>query len=64
MQFPSLPKGSIIPNPPIMEDLTDLKENEKLRKQHSHDWKIAIFNVLAGGVAGLITSIIFWLITK
>lgn len=28
-----------------------------------HDWKITIFNVIGGSLAGLITSFLFWLIT-
>ena len=36
----------------------------QLNKQHKHEWKIAVFNTLGGAIAGLITSIMFWLITK
>ena len=41
------------------------KEHQELlrKKQFRHDWFIAIFGTLGGAVAGLITSIIFWLIT-
>ncbi len=34
------------------------------KKQILHDWRIAIFNTLGGAVAGFVTSLIFWLITK
>ena len=34
------------------------------KKQIQHDWKIAMFNTFGGAVAGLLTSIAFWLITK
>ena len=39
-------------------------EYTKRNKEHCHQWKIAIFNTIGGAVAGLITSILFWLITK
>lgn len=53
----------------ITEDVFDKiqaeQKAEKIRKQQfQHDWKVAIFNAVAGGVAGFITSLIFWLVTK
>ena len=49
----------------VFEKLQRDKENEKLRKeQYRHEWKIAVFNTFAGGIAGLITSLVFWLITN
>ncbi len=40
------------------------QKEEQIKRQYRHNWKITIFNTLGGAVAGLITSIIFWLITK
>ena len=48
----------------MMRQFEDIKERKKLKAQYSHEWKITIFNTLGGAVAGLITSILFWLITK
>lgn len=42
---------------------TEATHNNR-QKQIQHDWKIAIFNTFGGAVAGLVTSLIFWLITK
>lgn len=39
-------------------------EKELQERQFRHNWKITIFNVFGGSIAGLITSIIFWLTTK
>lgn len=39
-------------------------EREMQERQFRHDWKIAIFSAVAGGFAGLITSVVFWLITQ
>ena len=44
-----------------VESLLTSKADKKA--QIRHDWAIAIFSTIAGGVAGLITSLIFWLIT-
>ena len=40
-------------------------ESEHINNQMKfrHDWKITIFNVIGGSLAGLITSLLFWLIT-
>ena len=40
-------------------------ESEHINNQMKfrHDWKITIFNVVGGSLAGLITSLLFWLIT-
>jgi len=40
-------------------------EDAKLQnKQFRHDIKITIISTILGAVSGLITSVIFWLITK
>lgn len=64
MKIPKLPRGSIIPTPPNWNNLLELKENETLRKQYIHDYKIAILGIVGGGITGFISSIIVWLITK
>lgn len=44
-----------------VESLLQAKADKKA--QVRHDWSITIFSTIAGAVAGLITSLIFWLIT-
>lgn len=44
--------------------LKSTQEVKNQRKQFRHDWKIAIFGALGGSIAGFITSLIFWLLTK
>ena len=49
----------------LFEQLRNEQREKELQKQQfRHDWKITVFNVFGGAVAGLITSIIFWLATK
>lgn len=64
MDFPKLKLGSVLPTPPNPHTITELKNNDDLAKQHSHDYKIAIISIIGGGVAGFISSMIVWLITK
>lgn len=44
-----------------MDERYDLKIR---REQYRHDWKITIFSVISGAIGGLITSLIFWFVTK
>lgn len=47
------------------QDIANRKYEEKIRKkQNRHDWLISIVGILGGAASGLITSLIFWLITK
>ena len=40
------------------------EQQAQIKEQRQHDWKIAVFSTMGGSIAGLITSLIFWLITK
>lgn len=55
-------------NNSYIETLIKNKENEKQerlrKKQFRHDWMIAVFSTIGGAVAGFITSLIFWLLSK
>lgn len=64
MQPVKLPVGSLIPQPRTFPDLEKIEKAEEAKKQRKHDWIIAIFSTISGGIMGLISSIIFWLITK
>lgn len=55
-------------NPPMPHYVTaklaqEEIEAEQRKKQFKHDWRIAIFSCVGGGVMGLATSVIFWLLT-
>lgn len=64
MNIPNLPKGPVIPTPHFLSDTEKLiKENED-KQQHKFEIKLEIFSCICGGIMGLITSLIFWLITK
>lgn len=40
-------------------------QDEQLRKeQYRHNWRVAICSSICGAISGLITSIVFWLITS
>lgn len=62
---PVMATGKVIPGGILTpEKIKELKETERIKKQNAHDWKIAIFSTIGGGVMGFITSLIFWLVTK
>lgn len=64
MQFPKLSQSTIVPESLIIKELEESKKKDETRKQHIHDYKIALLGIIGGGIMGLITSIIFWLITE
>lgn len=64
LKLPSLINGTVVPRSVQEKIDQEERENERLKQQFRHDWKVEIFSVLGGSVAGLITSLIFWLITS
>ena len=42
------------------EQAKELKEMYLRKAQRRHDWLIASFGILGGGVMGFLTSLIFW----
>lgn len=41
-----------------------VEENKKQKDEWRHDYQVAVFGGLAGALAGLGTSVIFWLLTR
>ncbi len=39
------------------------QKEQELQDKYRHDWLIAAFGTIGGAIMGLITSIVFWLIT-
>lgn len=64
MSLPKLPLGSVCPIPPRLPDLDKIEQTEQQRKQNAHDWFIAIFGIVGGGIAGFVSGLIVSLITK
>lgn len=62
IETPKIAHGKVIPYGIIEADLKAEKEKALRKQQYRHDWLIAIFGVLGGGVMGFITSLVFWLI--
>ena len=64
-QYPKLATGKVLPEEGLSNaKISNLKEEAKIKRQFAHDWKIALFGTIGGAIAGLITSFIFWWITK
>lgn len=58
IDIPDIAKGTALPLSVYEKQIQDAKEKELRRQQWKHDFHIALFSVLAGGIAGFITSAI------
>lgn len=63
MQLPSLPRGSVIPNFSSISEAEKIIQENKIKEERIHDYKVTILSVIGGGIAGFISSILVWLIT-
>lgn len=57
-KLPEMSKGTIIPDSAIEQQLKEAKEKELRKQQWRHDFRVALFSVIAGGISGLLTSAI------
>ena len=64
ISIPQLATRHFIPASLEAKILEEEKEEELRKKQFRHDWLIAIFSTIGGAIAGFVTSLIFWLLTK
>ncbi len=61
MNLPDIPpiaKGTAIPNGILEQQIKEAKEKELRKQQWRHDFRIALFSVVSGGIAGFATSAI------
>ena len=57
-KLPEMSKGTIIPNGIVEQQLKEAKEKELRKQQWRHDFRVALFSTVAGGIAGIVTSLI------
>lgn len=60
-EFPditNIAKGTITPDGILAQQITEAKEKELRKKQWRHDFRIALFSVISGAIAGFISSAI------
>lgn len=57
-KLPEMSKGTIIPDGVIEQQIKEAKEKELRKQQWRHDFRVALFSAVAGGIAGVITSLI------
>lgn len=58
INLPNISKGTTVPYGILEEQLKEAKEKELRKQQWRHDFRVALFSVIAGGISGIITSII------
>lgn len=56
--IPEIAKGTVVPNGILEQQIKEAKEKELHKKQWRHDFRIALFSVISGAVAGFISSAI------
>ena len=54
----NISNGKTVPYGRLEEQLKEAKEKELRKQQWRHDFRVALFSVIAGGISGIITSII------
>lgn len=57
-KLPEISKGIIIPNGIIEQQLKEAKEKELRKQQWRHDFRVALFSSVVGGIAGIVTSLV------
>lgn len=60
LPYSKIANGELLPYSYYQE----LKKETERKRQFRHDWLLATFSALSGGVFGFLTSLIFWLISK
>lgn len=58
MPIPEIAKGTVVPNGILEQQIKEAKEKELRKKQWRHDFRIALFSIISGAVAGFISSAI------
>lgn len=62
MKKPSIANGSVIPYSVLEQQLKEAKEKELRKQQWRHDFRVALFSAVIGGIAGFLASLIVqWL---
>ena len=56
--------GCVLPYKVEEQFRREQREKQQLKEQRRHDYMVALFGCVGGGVMGFLTSLLFWLITK
>lgn len=62
MNFPDIPpiaNGTVLPDSVQRKLLEEEKEKNAIKKQHRHDFVVAVFNAVIAGIVSLIVSILY-----
>ncbi len=61
---PNLAKGTQIPESAAMYIMDKEERKAERNREFRHDWLIALFSSISGGIVGFLASLVFWLLTK
>lgn len=57
-KIPEIAKGTIVPHAVLEQQIKEAKEKELRRQQWRHDFRVALFSAVVGGISGIATSLI------
>lgn len=55
---PNLANGTVVPHSVLEQQLKDAKEKELRKQQWRHDFRVALFSGIVGGLAGFLATAI------
>ena len=63
-EIPPIAKGTAIPlqTGRLEAELKAYKDKSIRKEGYRHNWKIAVFSSVCGGISGLLGSLLFWFI--
>lgn len=64
LNLPPIVQGTVVPHSIQEKFDKEEREKEQQKQQFRHDWKVELFGIIGGSIAGFITSLIFWFITS
>ncbi len=61
---PNLANGEFEPESLKYQEYLELKKKHELKAQRMHDYRLTLVSAITGSVFGLLSSLIFWMLTK
>ncbi len=63
-EIPPIAKGTSVPlqTGKLEAEFKNAKEKQIRKEGYRHNWKIAVFSSLFGGISGFLASLLFWFI--
>ncbi len=65
-RIPHIATGQVVPGgvKSLEQQIKEAKQKQEKREQRRHNYLVAAFSSVCGGITGFLASLIFWLCTK